>query len=499
MQLLFTDRAAPHAERVAITSSSRAFTYRELLDASARVAAALLDGETDLQEARVAFLAHPGFDYVAVQWGIWRAGGIAVPLAVSHPTRELAYVIDDCGATTIVVQPDLAAHVAAAVQERSIPLELTSDLLGYECEPADECDLDAERRAMILYTSGTTGEPKGVVTTHGALQSQITTLVSAWGWTPADRTLLTLPLHHVHGIVNVLSCALWVGAECKIIPQFDADRVWTSIREDDLTVFMAVPTIYVKLIDAWERASRGLRAEMSRSAGHMRLMVSGSAALPRDVLERWKRITGHVLLERYGMTEIGMALSNPLEGERVPGHVGFPLPDVEVRLVDESGSPAKPGCQGEIQVKGPGVFKEYWNRPKATAEAFVDGWFATGDIAVEEEGGYRILGRNNVDMIKTGGYKVSALEIENVLQTHEDIAECAVVGVADREWGERVCVAIESSRQQHPSLEALRAWCKKRLAPYKIPTDLIRVEELPRNAMGKVMKPKVVEMFEKGP
>lgn len=228
----------------------------------------------------------------------------------------------------------------------------------------------------------------------------------------------------------------------------------------------------------------------------MRLMVSGSAALPVNVLERWKDITGHVLLERYGMTEIGMALSNPLRGERVPGHVGTPLPGVEVRLVDEAGNPVPPGTPGEIQVRGPTVFREYWGRPEATKKAFINGWFRTGDVAVVENGVYRILGRDSVDIIKTGGYKVSAIEIEEVLREHPDIAECAVVGVPDPEWGERVCAAIVVKEGRNLTLESLRTWAKERLAVYKVPTRIRLVSELPRNAVGKVLKPEVRKLFE---
>jgi malonyl-CoA/methylmalonyl-CoA synthetase len=225
-------------------------------------------------------------------------------------------------------------------------------------------------------------------------------------------------------------------------------------------------------------------------------MVSGSAALPVSVLDRWREVTGHILLERYGMTEIGMAISNPLDGARRPGLVGQPLPGVDVRLVDEQGRPVAAGAPGEIEVRGPGVFREYWQRPDATREAFRDGWFRTGDVAVVEDGGYRILGRSSVDIIKTGGYKVSALEIEEVLRDHSSIAEVAVVGVPDEEWGERVAAAIVvRGPDAEPSLDALRAWASARLSKYKLPTRLAAVAALPRNAMGKVVKGEVRKLF----
>jgi len=222
--------------------------------------------------------------------------------------------------------------------------------------------------------------------------------------------------------------------------------------------------------------------------------VSGSAALPVRTLERWRSITGQTLLERYGMTEIGMALSNPLHGNRRPGFVGVPLPRVQVRLVDEAGRDVPPGTPGEIMVRGGGVFLEYWGRAEETRAAFRDGWFCTGDVAVLEDGAYRILGRSSVDLIKTGGYKVSALEIEEVLRTHPEILECAVVGIADAEWGQRVAAAVEV-RGGSLELEELKDWAKQWLAPYKIPRSLRVVPALPRNAMGKVVKSDVASLF----
>jgi malonyl-CoA/methylmalonyl-CoA synthetase len=284
-----------------------------------------------------------------------------------------------------------------------------------------------------------------------------------------------------------------------MLARFDAEATWDRIGRGDLTLFMAVPTIYRKLVTAWETVAPERRRAWSAGCRCMRLMVSGSAALPVQTLERWKEISGHTLLERYGMTEIGMALSNPLHGERRPGFVGTPLPGVEVRLVDENGRPVAGGAPGEIEVRGPTVFVEYWHRPGDTAGAFHDGWFRTGDVAVVEDGAYRILGRRSVDIIKTGGYKVSALEIEEVLRTHPAVAECAVVGVDDPEWGERVCVAVELRGSGELTLAELQAWATERLAPYKVPRAVRCVSALPRNAVGKVMKPDVAALFDLTP
>ena len=225
-------------------------------------------------------------------------------------------------------------------------------------------------------------------------------------------------------------------------------------------------------------------------------MISGSAALPVSTLMRWKEISGHTLLERYGMTEIGMALSNPLHGERVPGSVGRPLPDVEVQLVDADGKPVSPGAAGEIEVRGPSVFAEYWDKPEATRAAFRAGWFRTGDTALVERGVYRILGRTSIDIIKTGGHKVSAPEIEEVLREHPAVADCCVVGVPDKEWGERIAVAVVLNDRQVLDLPSLRTWALKSLATYKVPSRFLVLDSLPRNTMGKVIKRSVAELFE---
>ncbi|MEB3337793.1 MAG: acyl-CoA synthetase, partial [Leptolyngbyaceae bacterium] len=391
MNLPLVTRAYEQGERIAISTPNKQFTYLDLLRVSGQIAAQLLDGAEDLQEQRVAFLIPSGFEYVTTQWGIWRAGGIAVPLCVSHPRPELEYVITNADASIVVTHPSFETLLRPITETHHIRFILTSDPLPLEIGSLPEVDLT--RRALILYTSGTTGKPKGVVTTHYTIQAQVTSLITAWEWTASDRILHVLPLHHIHGIVNVLTCALWAGAECHMLSKFDAEAVWHQICEGNLTLFMAVPTIYTKLIAAWEKAASDRQQQISQACAGMRLMVSGSAALPVQVLEQWKRITGHFLLERYGMTEIGMALSNPLHGQRRAGYVGAPLPQVEVRLVDEDGVLVSDGTPGEIQVKGPGVFLEYWQKPEATATAFQDGWFKTGDLAIVEENCYRILGR----------------------------------------------------------------------------------------------------------
>jgi malonyl-CoA/methylmalonyl-CoA synthetase len=481
-------------DRVAIISDGQRYTYDDLDDASRRVAGVLLGDNEDLNQTRVAFLVAPGFAYAAIQRGIWRAGGVAVPLAVSHPAAELEYVIRDASASVVVADAafrDVVAPLARSARARFLPAEP-----AMRASPADGLPhLGSSRRALIIYTSGTTGRPKGVVTTHEIIGAQIASLVNAWGWSPSDHLLLVLPLHHVHGIINGLGCALAVRAVCEMPARFDTEAVWDRLASGEVTVFTAVPTIYHRLIASWDAAPPSEQQRRADGVRRLRLMMSGSAALPVQTLERWREISGHTLLERYGMTEIGMALSNPLDGERRPGFVGTPLPGVEVRVVDETGAAVEDGTAGELEVRGPSVFREYWQRPDETTAAFRDGWFRTGDVAVVEQGSYRLLGRTSVDIIKTGGFKVSALEIEEVLRLHPAIQECAVVGIGDTEWGERVSAAVELRPGACLSLPDLQEWARERLAPYKIPRALKPVPALPRNAMGKVTKPEVAGLF----
>jgi malonyl-CoA/methylmalonyl-CoA synthetase len=487
-----------YRRRTAIIDGRGTFTYADLLRTSSWVAAALLAGRKDLQNERIAFAVTPGFSWAATQWGIWRAGGVAVPLPLTGSTPELEYLIDDSRPSTVVGDASTLSQLSLVTASRGgIRLFACDQLCTRPTTRPQEIGLNVgcERRAMILYTSGTSNRPKGVVTTHANITAQIESLVEAWEWSADDCILLCLPLHHVHGIINVVSCALWAGATCQMLPRFDANAVWDCIATGRLTLFMAVPTIYTKLIATWDRASAERRKVLSNGCAGMRLMVSGSAALPVSTLVRWKEISGHILLERYGMTEIGMALSNPLHGERVPGSVGKPLPGVEVQLVGEDEKPVSPGTAGEIEVRGPGVFTEYWGQPEVTRDVTRAGWFRTGDTAVVENGVYRILGRTSVDVLKTGGHKVSALEIEEVLREYPAIAECAVVGVPDREWGERVAAAVVLNDGQALDLPSLRTWALKLLATHKVPSRLLVLDALPRNAMGKVLKSSVVGLF----
>ncbi len=481
-------------ESTAIIANGKSYSYKELLRSSHAVACQLIDEKTDLQEARVAFMIKPGFDYVKTQWGIWRAGGVAVPLHHGSPPDAIQYILEDTKAEFLVAEKEYLAEFEKHTGSSGIRLIANDEF------PDDDGilpEIDSNRRAMILYTSGTTGSPKGVVSTHATIEAQITSLVEAWEWSSEDHILNILPMHHVHGIINVLSCALWAGATCEFLPKFDAKFVFDVLNRGDVTLFMAVPTIYHKLIAYWETLPDGERSDIYQNLSKLRLMVSGSAALPVSVMEKWKEISGHILLERYGMTEIGMAISNPYHGERRPGHIGQPLPGVSVKLVDGEFEEVPEGDPGEILVKGANVFLEYWERPKETADAFtIDGWFKTGDIAIYDTGSYKIIGRSSIDIIKSGGYKISALEIEEILRLREEIKDCGVVGVADDEWGELVCAAVVLAGEGGEfHADEIDQWIRTKLPPYKIPRKYIFLEDLPRNAMGKVTKKELKQLF----
>lgn len=488
--MILLDRLARPDGRPVVVDADGNHDIASVRARSDAVAASLLesvsDGARGLDGARVAVLCRPGCDWFAAVLGTWSAGGVVVPLHAAHPEAELTHPVEDTGVSVILVGADvddratlLAGRVGAAV----LPIERHAATTPRRVAVRPEDD------ALIVHTSGTTGRPKGAVHTHVSLAAQITGMVEAWRWTPDDRTMCVLPLNHVHGIVNASLTPLWVGATVETADGFDPLHVWERLASGDLTIFMAVPTIYSRLAATWQDADGATRARWTAGASALRLMISGSAALPVSTLERWRTISGHVLLERYGMTELGMVLGNTIE-RRVPGHVGWPFPGVDVR-VDEG--------SGELSVRGPQVFDRYWGREDATGDAFDGEWFRTGDVAVDDgPDGWRLLGRASVDILKSGGEKVSALEIEEVFRSHPAVAECAVVGLPDEEWGQRVAMAwTPHAGSGHHEVDgaALRAWGKERLAAAKVPVVYRCVAELPRNTLGKVTKPAVVELF----
>ncbi len=483
-----------HSERIALVEGENTYTYSEVNARINRFASGLLADKDDLQEERIAFFMPASLDYVATMQGVWRAGGIAVPLNVASAVSELDHYLSCASVTRLVANPEYQESLKNVCASLNIELVSVDDVLVDELVPLPELSLD--RRAMMLFTSGTTNKPKGVVSTHKTIRAQITTLIDAWEWSEDDVIPLFLPLHHVHGIINILSCGLWAGATVHLFAKFDVPTLSSQIAAGTYNVFMAVPTIYVKLIQYFDTIDPAEVRQICDGFKAMRLNISGSAACPVKLFNQWQDLTGQVLLERYGMTEIGMGISNPYHGERRAGAVGQALPGVECKLFDEYDSPiTEEAVAGEIRIKGENVFLEYWNNATATKESFRDGWFCTGDVAVLEDHYYRIMGRSSVDIIKTGGYKLSALEIEGVLLTHDDIAEVAVIGVADDTWGEAVTAFIAVKAGTTLEYEALKEWCDGKMSSYKIPKSLVLIDALPRNAMGKVTKPALKEML----
>lgn len=438
---------------------------------------------------RVGLLVEPGVGWLTGFVAVLRAGGVVVPLSRAYPPPEIEWLMRDAAADTLITTGSQSAELRLAGLRIVTPAELAAPLSDHG-QPAAEPPA-ADTPAMLLYTSGTTGKPKGAVLTHGNLGAQAAAIARAWGLGPTDTLLHALPLHHMHGIGISLLPSLLAGVTIHMKSRFEAVEIWESLAET--TVFMGVPTMYVRLLEALDRADETTQQRWTQAARRLRLAVSGSAALPATVAERWRQVAGTIPLERFGMTEIGVGLSNPLDpaGRRV-GRVGLPLANVDLRLVDDSGAPVERG-PGELQLRGPGVFRSYWRRPEATSQAFVDGWFRTGDVAErDDEGVIRILGRTSVDIIKSGGYKLSALEIEEALRQHPAIADLAVVGLPDETWGERVVAAVVPQADRTAcDTRALRHWAKQRLAAYKVPRQFVVVDELPRNALGKVVKPQL--------
>lgn len=472
-------------------------TYREVVAASLAIAQDLREGRASLDGERVAVLVSPGASFVASVMGVILAGGTGVVLTPLYPERERHYFCEDARVRTFVVSPDMKDLAAPHAEGKRVVYTNTPRA---EADHTDVPRSTPRSAALQLYTSGTTGKPKGAVLTHENLSTQQGAVGDAWGFKEADVLLHTLPLHHMHGLAIALFTALGAGACTRFLP-FDAKSVWDSM--DEATVFMGVPSMYQRLAVAYESADTATQERWSANARRLRLATSGSAALPTTLGELFRRVSGAYPLERFGMTEIGVGLTNPLSGERRPGSVGFPLASVETRVVDEHGNDAS---TGELLVRGPSVFDGYFERPEETKRAFVEDpaggrpWFRTGDTVTRDEGPggesdgpFRILGRTSVDILKSGGYKLSALEIEEVLREHPSVLDAAVVGLPDEAWGDRVvaCIVVREGHAA-PSEGDLRAFCKERLAPYKVPKDVHVRETLPRNPLGKVVKPDLV-------
>ncbi|MDQ3935221.1 MAG: AMP-binding protein [Actinomycetota bacterium] len=436
----------------------------ELEEATRRIAGRLRAAGLEPGD-RMLFSAETSLDLVIAHVAALRSGIVAVPANTAYREREIAHVVTDARPKAALVDdPDRARWIREAGPETAV---LAPEVDLPDGEPGA---LDAAAPgdpALIGYTSGTTGTPKGAVLSHANLLAGSESVRLAWRWTAQDRLVLALPLFHIHGLGVGLHGTLLAGGSAVLLPRFDVDAVLDAAAEHEGTLFFGVPTMYHRL------AASPRVNELAR----LRLCVSGSAALPAELHKTLAERGGQQVLERYGMTETLMNVSNPYDGERRAGSVGLPLPGVEMRLADD----------GEIQLRGPNVFGGYWERPDATEESFTDGWFRTGDLGSLDPDGYvRILGRSK-ELIISGGLNVYPREVEDVLLGHPGVAEVAVVGTPSDEWGETVTAFVVPDGDA-PSEESLTSFAAEQLAPFKHPRLFHFVESLPRNALGKVLK-----------
>jgi malonyl-CoA/methylmalonyl-CoA synthetase len=489
------------SDAAAVSDEDGTLSFAEL-GAAAQGLAARIRRE-GLGGQRLALLAPQDRSWLVGFWAVLLAGGTVVPLSPLHPTREQAFFFAESRAAALIVAAPLEAsapagrRLAFATSDSLAPGGLELDSRGVHAT-AEEAE---GAIALILYTSGTTGKPKGVLLSHGNVFECVRTLHEAWQVSPRDRLVHALPLHHVHGISVALLWALLGGAHTEMLARYEPERVLAAAGRS--SVIMGVPTQHARLVEWFDALPEG--GDRKRYGEHLRqqrLITSGSAALPEKLGRRLEALCGQYPLERYGMTEVGIVLGNPLDAERLPGSVGRALPRCRIRIVDEAGRDTDQGQPGEIWIAGPSVFQGYDGDAAATSASFTDGFFRSGDTAHWTEQGYvKILGRTSVDIIKSGGYKLSALEIEEHLREHPWVKEVAVLGLPDEAWGERVLAAIVPSAAlsgiepgigDEEASEVLRAWLKLRIAAYKVPKQVVFRSALPRNAMGKVQKPALI-------
>ncbi len=470
------------------TPTPSAVSYADLFAAADQVAMGLQ--QWGLRKGdRVAFFLASRPELVIAYLAVIRIGGIVVPINLRYRRVEIGHILADC-TPRLVITEAAQLPLLEEVGDEKASLEaivLAEELARWQvdAEPLQPPLVGSEDLALIIYTSGTTGRSKGAMISHNNVIATVTGLLAAWAWTANDKLLLCLPLFHTHGLIVGLHCALAAGATVLLRAQFDAKTIMTDLLSGDPTLFFAVPTLYVRLVEE-------LKQQPHPDLRHMRLFCSGSAPLAPETFTAFQELTGHTILERYGMTETGMNLSNPYVGERVPGSVGTPLPGVALRIVDNQGSDVKIGEEGELLVRGSNVFSAYWNAPEKTAQSFSHDtlgqqWFHTGDLARQDPntGHVTLLGRRH-ELIISGGFNIYPREIEEMLTTYPGISEAAVIGAPHPEWGE-VPVAYLVCTAEIDHTELVR-YCRGQLASFKVPREIHHVEALPRNAMGKLQK-----------
>ena len=468
-------------------------TYRELDSETAKLANGLK--ELGLSEGdRVTVQVDKCIEMVYLYLACIRSNIIFHPLNPAYKEKELSYFLDDAKPSLFISNEETISSISDLSLEHSIDhlFILNDDGSGNFSEISTSednfitVDCSEDDIAALLYSSGTTGKPKGIMLSHGNISSNAESLAKAWDFQEPDCLLHALPIYHVHGLFVALGCVLMTGSKLKWLESFDVDEVLRSIPE--CTVMMGVPTYYTRLLKSDE-----LDLELTKQ---MRLFISGSAPLLEETFNEFHLRTNHQILERYGMTETNMNTSNPLKGDRKPGTVGLPLEDVQVRVVDEENNTLPQGEIGNLQVKGPNVFKSYWEMPEKTKEDFSkDGFFNTGDKGLIDEGGYvSIIGRSK-DMIISGGLNVYPKEIESLIDKIEGVLESAVIGLSDEDLGEKVVAVIVSEESKTLDEKKVISEIKDQLAGFKAPKEVKFIDQLPRNAMGKVQKNILRETF----
>lgn len=467
---------------------------RSELFAEARSLAAGLQARGIGKGDRVAFFLGNRPDFVTAFLAVLHLGAVLVPINLAYRRREIAHMLQDAEPRLLLTERDQLPVLEDLEDGDRGSLEgvvLAEDLDAWRADPAAFAPplVDGSDLALLLYTSGTTGRSKGAMITHDNLLATVTGLLAAWAWEADDVLLLTLPLFHTHGLVVGLCCALAAGATVSLRRRFDAAEAAGDLLEGEPTLFFGVPTMYVRLVGELQRRREGGEA---LALSHLRLFCSGSAPLDPETFAAFRDLTGHEILERYGMTETGMNLSNPYAGPRRPGTVGTPLPGVAARIVDAEGRDVPPGEAGELLVCGSNVFDGYWRAPEKTAASFTHDklgrrWFRTGDLACRDPatGFFTLLGRSH-ELIISGGFNIYPREVEEVLTTFPGVREAAVVGRPHPDRGEVPVAFLVADR---PLEEAeLTAFCKGQMAGFKVPRAFRFVEALPRNALGKVQK-----------
>ncbi|MBO9333416.1 MAG: acyl-CoA synthetase [Roseiflexus sp.] len=475
-------------QRPFLLFEGRAYSYATVAAAASRWATHLRAAGVERGD-RVALYLENSPAFVAAYLGAHMIGAIVVLINTQYRYTELRHILSDSEARVIIVGNQTHADLVCQAQEDArtiradaVVLEGTGDMPDWTTAPAPH-DI-----ALLGYTSGTTGRSKGAMLTHANLMANSAAVTRAWHWTERDRLLLTLPLFHIHGLGVGLNGTLFTASTVDLRRGFDAVDVLDTLARGETTMFFGVPTMYTRLItEARRRLAEGAPFRVDA----VRLFVSGSAPLTPRTFAEFEELFGQRILERYGMTETIMNLTNPYDGERRPGTVGMPFPGQEARIVDvRTRQPLPDGVIGEIQVRGPNVFAGYWRNPQATAEAFdADGWFNTGDLGWRSADGYFVITGRARELIISGGYNIYPREVEEVLLDHPAVAEVAVVGLPDPEFGEQVVAVVVPTAQPRDGLEQeLIDWCRARMASYKKPRRVIFVATLPRNALGKVQK-----------